>query len=216
MMYGETSQLLLLYAQAHNLQGGNIPEAQAGPMSRDQMISFRRTLPEREAVAFWLAWKTASRWADILALKKENFVAVGPLDLIVHWGATLKTSRATPFAPQTLACVIDTSPFFPTALRVLRSLRPDEHLTLLSTDQLRRLLRVHPPTATLSAHSIKRGALILLAQEAARGNLPAAVIPLIAKHKCPAADFPASTIRYVQDKASLARLLGTGKATRLL
>ncbi len=173
----------------------------------------------RLAMSIYLAWKTASRWADLLSLTKNNFVQYDPhrRQLIVEWG-DLKTNRRERFRSSMLTVVQeDNNPStLATFDRVIRSLRPGQPLCPMSTDQFRLFLHGSRATQQLGAHSIKRGAANRLMSFAASRRLDPRLVPLLLKHRDALHEFPASTLRYIDQKADLARALRTQEATRLL
>ena len=83
----------------------------------------------------------------------------------------------------------------------------------MTTEDLTRAFKAFPPSSKYTAHSPKRGAIDHLVRKAVEGRIPAAIIPMLAKHSWRLHDFPETTIRYVSDKPALARLLGTQDAT---
>jgi hypothetical protein len=101
--------------------------------------------------------------------------------------------------------------------RVLRKLKKEQPLTTTTTEQLRRFMRSLETTQSLTAHSIKRGAISVLVDAALEQRLhDPRLISLIAKHKDSLHSFPTATLRYVTDKVKLALILGTQHCTRLL
>ena len=173
----------------------------------------------RLAMALWTAWKTASRWDDVLGLRKTNFIEFDMTrnQVVIEWGTT-KTNRRQRFRASAFTGLQeDNQPATLQQLqRVVQRLRADTPLAPLTTAQLRRWMQQFPRTQQLTAHSIKRGALNVLAEQAAQGHFNPRLLALVAKHVDALHDFPSSTLRYVQDKAALARMLGTQDATRFL
>lgn len=175
----------------------------------------------RLALSLWLAWKTASRWADVAALSKKHFLEIDVTrrQVVVQWG-DLKTNRFKRFQatgltvielnedepPETLRCLQD----------LLRPLSPETIFCPMTTSQFRHWMQSFPRTRHLSAHSIKRGAIDQLITAAAAGKLDARLIPLVAKHQDQLHQFPSSTLRYGSRLPDLARALGTQNATRHL
>ncbi len=197
---------------------------QATPATKQQIITLMKSLKERQstshtrlALALFLAWKTASRWSDIVALKKKNVLEITATQAVIEWGET-KTTRRDRFRPTGWTVVEEKK--YPALLIELQQqldlMNDNEPLTTTTTAQLRQLFRSNPATQQLTAHSIKRGALDVLLTAAANKKLDPRLIPLLAKHKDCASQFPATTIRYLANKPNLARMLGTQKATKLL
>ena len=98
----------------------------------------------------------------------------------------------------------------------LMRMRPNAPITTTPTEGLVAHMSTLLPGEGYTAHSIKRGALNLLAKEAVAGNLDPRLLPLLAKHSDPATQYPATTLRYIQDKVALALMLGTQHAIILL
>ena len=197
---------------------------QARAISRDHVhLLIGSALTEdpsgRLSISLWLAWKTASRWSDILGLQRQNFLLfdLTANEVIIEWG-DLKTNRRQRFKTYSLTVVRELQhPHILQRLRqVVARLPPNTALAPLSTQQLRRWLTKTLPRELYTAHSIKRGAIDALVAAAIQGRLDPRMIPLIAKHKDELHQFPASTLRYVASRVNLARMLGTAQATQLL
>jgi hypothetical protein len=205
--------MLRLYMAGLRKLGAEAPTHQATPLPRDLMrriISATRD-PHTQAALF-LAWKTASRWADILTLTRESFVQLTPTQIVIEWSRTKTTSQGD-FNPWRWTVVHDEGSMAE-LVRTLRSLRRNQPLTTIPTAQVPQLLQRFGGDYT--AHSVKRGAVDHLVHEAVAGRLDQQLIPLLAKHQNVASQFPATTLRYVGDKVSLALMLGSQKATILL
>jgi hypothetical protein len=201
---------------------------QAQPASRAQMeflvsraLALRNDPTWRHAMSLYVAWKTASRWNDVVGLRKENFIAFDHArrQVVIEWGS-LKTNRRQRFKATMFTVVQeDVSPH---TLRLLehavRTLNTEEPLATKSTEQLRKWMRAFPTTRQLGAHSIKRGAADELMEAAAAEppRLDPRLIPLVLKHQDALHEYPASTLRYPSRKVAMARALGTQNATKLL
>jgi hypothetical protein len=122
-----------------------------------------------------------------------------------------KASKATPFREDLLVVVEDQKVHG--LLSFLMKLRTPT-LTDWPTTKLYNHLR--SKNLPYGASSIKRGAINVLVKCAAAGKLDPALIRILAKHKTATPLFPDTTVRYVEDRASLARAIGTQNATRLL
>lgn len=174
----------------------------------------------RLPLILYVVWKTASRWGDLQQLTKKSFLTQGtaPAEIVVEWGSGTKTTRFQPYIPSGWTMINEEKhPMMMQQLKnELRKMKKGEKFCTISTERIRRWLRADPATARLTAHSFKRGALQVLVDHAVAGELDPRLIPLIAKHKDDLHGFPSSTLRYVASKVSLAKMLGSGKATRLL
>jgi hypothetical protein len=207
--------MLRLYAGGLRRMGAAAPQHQAPPLSRNEVMTMLAAmLPSLQRVALWLAWKTASRWADIVPLRRRSFVVLRPDLLVVEW-ATTKTSNAGDFAAWRYTAVADPMPMT-WVVTLLNTMGPDLPLTSLTTEQVSTLLRRHCPTRHYTAHSLKRGALDHLVKEVIAGHLDLRYVPLLAKHRDPGTQFPATTLRYISEKEALALAMGTQHATLLL
>ena len=171
------------------------------------------TLPQSVRAGIFLAWKTASRWDDILGLTRQSFLLVSSLEIVVEWGK-LKTNRRQKRTVHSWTVVASDTPMNLLRRHVL-SLRADDPFVSTSTRQLIELLRSRT-SPRLTAHSFKKGAVDHLVRLAAAGQFDLRKLPQLAKHVDRANDFPASTLRYVSERIGLARSLGTQDATRLL
>jgi hypothetical protein len=200
------------------------PIRQAAPLPRSDMEKLLRTAwaedkSMRLPLTLWLCWKTCSRWSDIANLLKANFIHfdLPQHELVIEWG-DLKTNRRNRFKTYGLTVVREINHELMLLLlkKVVRKLPKDTPLSPMTTQQIRRWIRKALPISNYSAHSIKRGSLDILVEEAVAGNLDPRIIPIVAKHKDDLHDFPATTLRYISGKVALARMLRTAEATMLL
>jgi hypothetical protein len=212
--------VLDLLSTALSVQAAHEPLQQARPVSHE--LGLRALQQDRTGrlwAALWVAWKTASRWDDVIHLTRRSFILVDTeaKQVIVEWGLT-KSTRRQHFRPSSFTVIQDDTTFASiTQLQaVLSRLKKEQPLTMMTTAQLRTWFRTMPDAKHLTAHSIKRGAIDVLIRHAADGNLDARYIPLLAKHRDVQSEYPTTTLRYVSDKAAMARMLGTQHATRLL
>lgn len=206
-----------IYATA--LRGlGSVPTHQARPASHtsiDRMLMRASAESVRLQTAIFIAWKTASRWDEISRLTKESFILVTDQEIIVEWMNNTKTTRLDPWRSSTWT-VIKHPALMTHYVNVINSLQPEETLTPFSTTQFVDWLQKDPQTRSLTAQSIKRGALTLLVQFVIANQLDIALIPRMAKHKLSVDILPATTFRYLDDKISLARMMKTQDASILL
>lgn len=174
----------------------------------------------RLPLILYVVWKTASRWGDLQQLTKKSFLTQGTAaaEIVVEWGTGTKTTRFQPYNPSGWTMIVEEKhPMMMQQLKAeLRKMKKGERFCPITTERIRRWLRADPATARLTAHSFKRGALQVLVDKAVAGELDPRLIPLVAKHKDNLHGFPSSTLRYVGRKVSLAKMLGSGRATRLL
>lgn len=191
--------------------GANIPTDPATPATWDEVRVLMRQIPSL-AMQIWLMWKTASRWDDLSHLVKESFLVVSESEIIIRFGKT-KANPTMACKPTSLVHLLDKDPMV-WQTDFLRSLKPGEKLMKISREAfVSQIERVYPH---LSAHSFKKGANDALVREIELGNLEVRVLPLILKHSDKLHGFPENTLRYSSEPARFARILGTGRATRLL
>lgn len=217
---GHVTPIVQSYQSALRAVGGLIPQSQAVPATTQQVdrLLLRAVSEDRRLhTAIFLAFKTASRWDDVLGIKGSSIISNTTEEIIVDWRDRTKTTRADPFRASSWAVVRHQAPM-ETVSRVLAQLQPEEPLldpTQWETSRLVQWLRRDPSTETLTAHSFKRGAVVILAQKSCEGLLSLELIPRLAKHKT-ATDFTPTTLRYIADAAVAARLMRTQEATVLL
>jgi hypothetical protein len=207
--------LLRLVMSGLAARGAGIPTKQAPPISREELDSLIPRLPREYRVPTLLAWKAAARWADMLALTKASFLQLRPQEVIIRWGTT-KSTRLTPFAPTLWTVVEDPDPqrLMPLIHHVNQLPRPDSPFTTLTSHDFCRMasrLKVK-----WTAHSMKRGAVTHLIEQAAEGRVDPWIVARLAKHKAGLMEFPETTLRYAANDPATARMLGTQDATRLL
>ncbi len=201
---------LQLASRSFRAQGALVPFRQAPPLRRAQ-LDHPSLLPHR--LALLLAWKAAARWDEVQRLRlPESFVRIAVDEVIIDWGQATKATRLDPFRASRFAVLVGPSV---DEIFVLLSALPPGPVTSLPTGMLTSLLRAVFPAERPSAHSLKSGALDVLAGAAARGEITLAELSLLAKHKTGAEACP-TTLRYVRDTVTLARALGTQKLTALL
>jgi integrase len=207
---GQPTQTLAMLSAALRAQGALIPHRQARPATREAVKQLLPLLNRRDAAAIMLCWKTASRWSDVQRLLGRQVLRATAEEIVIDFSDRTKTSRSRPFAPQLL--VVVAGRWTAEIAAVLRQLRPNESLTTLTTHAVAELLA----PLRLTAHSLKRGALDVVATAVADGIVDASVLPLLARHHTESPLIQESVIRYVSNKVALARALGTQHATRLL
>lgn len=201
--------LLSLALRQSCAQGGLVAVRQAPPAKREH-LDHPMLVPHR--LGLLLAWKSASRWDEISRLYPEH-ILISQSDLIVDWGQSTKSSRLDPHRASRWTVIRGND--LPEITTLLKACSPQRPITSLSTTALTRLLRLAFPGEGLSAHSIKAGAVDVVARGVQAGALPLSTLHRLAKHAT-TNDPPATTLRYVRDHAVLARMLGTGEATQLL
>lgn len=189
--------------------GANVPTHQAIPWTKPAFLRWCGLQEASLQPALFLAWKTASRWDEIQRLVKEDIIVLTPESLVVKWGSHTKTSRCDPFQPHLYTHVV--GHLTAEIVSAVSRLRPHELLTCVSTQRLNQLLQ----GTGMSAHSIKRGAMTHLAPLVANGQLEVGLLSRLAKHQSQC-ELSNTTIRYLGDPVSTAKMLRTSEATNLL
>jgi hypothetical protein len=184
-------------------------------MTRADLETLLPRLPQEYRVPTLLAWKAAARWSDLLTLTKASFIQLQPHQVIIRWGTT-KSTRLTPFAPTLWTVVEDNDPqrLMPIIHFVNQLPQPQSPFTTLDAhnfDRVTSRLKVK-----WTAHSLKRGAVTHLIEQAAEGNVDPWIVARLAKHKAGLMEFPETTLRYAANDPATAVMLGTQAATRLL
>jgi hypothetical protein len=175
---------------------------------------------DRDEIATWLSWKTASRWDDMTHITGRMIVPRPqfPLQIIIRWGEGTKTSQAGKSlnAPHLWTVVVPNQEgwddqIFTRAKILLESLPQKQHLTTLTTAQASALLK--RVDNRLSAHSIKRGAVTHLFNQGA----PLELISRLAKHAAQTShNFSITTLGYGASDGQIALALKTQEVTKLL
>jgi hypothetical protein len=216
-------------------------ETSAPPITRDlvEQLLMGETHTDIKMVV-WLAWKTASRIAEVLALRKGSFLAATKTEgvLFFGWKGGLKTAKKMRqrWQIQNFCHLLDR--FHPELMEELENrvaILPNhaDNLFLVTHARVLEALKhnLPPPTPqshdsipplmavglAWSGHSIKNGALRHL-EVHMPGTTPNrdAIMSLMAKHKDPRFNRPGSTVRYLRAEPEQIRRAGTGVATLLL
>ena len=210
---GET---LDAYIQSLRKLSAKVPIRQAPPLTRAQFDQLMQILPEHVKWAFWVAWKTASRWGEcrLLSNKNTSFTALAD-EVVIDFKELTKGSATRPFRMDLIVLIKDDPQRISDFRRYLAKLRTAP-LTTWTTTHLTTFLRNTFPGSQLSAHSPKRGAMQLVMEAAAAGLIPLGLAAQIAKHLGGQVVLPDTTVRYTTDRVALARANGSGSVTRLL
>jgi integrase len=220
--FGIETPICSMYASGLRNSGALIPQNQARPATLDEMHKLARAAMDvrhghRLYAALFLAWKTASRWSEISRLRKDMFLEVSQQRIIISWRDQTKTTRADPFRPDSWAIVIH-DPAIP--LRVVQAIQElddqDQWLWSRTTEWFDRWAAKIVPG--LTAHSIKSGAVGVLAEAVVAQKLSQKLLSRIAKHKMTGDSETAATttIKYIRDPIVAAQMMQTDQATRLL
>jgi hypothetical protein len=197
---------------------------QALPMTRDALIQVIQDLPpEIHAPIFW-AWATCSRMSDIRNLTKRNLVNYSPEYILVIFERT-KTNWQAARRLDHLA-LVPKKHIPPSVIRYTAGLAKGDPLTTTTHRIAEALKRVKTSKTyvaefrkqsiqsvrdNFTLHSMKRGAIGHLWNQARRSKLDPELIPLAAKHTgLWASKIPASTIAYAPVLGHVAEAVGLG------
>jgi hypothetical protein len=209
---------------------------QALPMARAWMEAHWGTTDPHTQLGLWIAWKTASRWAEIHELVRGSFVALTNDDAVVHFGfqGRVKTARRqrTKNAIQHFVHLRARSDelrwmsALNTAIRRTPQGDPIFPKTTASMEAWLAQMPADPEMLTeceeehhlthYTCHSLKVGALRALAKLGEQGLVTQTAIGLLAKHKADASPLPKSTVGYLRRVPAMTRMGETGAATLLL
>ncbi|KAJ9447214.1 hypothetical protein DIPPA_18397 [Diplonema papillatum] len=179
---GVNSQPLKTLASALRGAGAAIPLSQAESIPRDTLLSWAMDQVSHVRLATLVAWKTASRWADVCMLTRRDFVLVTDDEVIVDWGVRPKGRTRNPFCVSKL--VVICGPLTNVIAMLVRGAGDFRQLTSVSTAQLARMWAGELRMCRYSAHSIKRGAVDHLLEAKSLGApFPEHLISRVAKHK---------------------------------
>ncbi|KAJ9473070.1 hypothetical protein DIPPA_33205 [Diplonema papillatum] len=178
---GVDSKPLKVLASVLRGDGASIPLSQAEGIPRETLISWaRRQVPHLRLAAF-VAWKTASRWAEVRLLTRPCFVLVSTTEVIIDWGTLPKGRSRNPYCLSKTAVIRGALTEEIAAL--VRGAGNFSPLTPVTTSQLDGMWAREPRMCRYSAHSIKRGAVDhLVCAKAAGAPFPEHLISRLAKH----------------------------------
>jgi hypothetical protein len=222
--------------------GGLTTPTQALPIDRHQVALLMSTAPSPWLrLAFWLAYKTASRWGEIFLLTRASFLVATPSELVISWTAE-RDETETPgtksahraggkYATRFYTQVLDVEPMewqatllnsvtrggkkklFPWTTAMIDVILKQIPLS----EYQQELVRYHGKRTHLSAHSFKMGADEVMLQAIVDGRLDKAAKAVMLKHKAFAdMETPEVSVRYGAHNPNQGRINGTGRATRLL
>lgn len=205
---------LLTYGAALRSVGAAIPQHQALPIPRQLLLDWAFRQERSLRLATLLAWKTASRWGDVINLSRKQVIFLSPREIILDFFTNPKGRRADPFKPSRWAVI--TGPLTEEIYDLIRARGEFSKLTGVTTAQLDAIWR-RGELRDYSAHSIKRGAISHLFQAAAAGApIDLVALSCLAKHTTVTSLVSSTTLRYGADGVALARVLGTGRVTTFL
>lgn len=214
---GFTVTPLHTVAAALRAQGAAIPMHQAEPIEKSTLMSWAKRQDIRTYIATCIAWKTASRWAEVRDLTRRHFIKLTPSEVIIDWFRLPKGRNVDPFTPSRFAVIRgDLTDIIASTIPTLLS-DDATKLTDMLASEIDAIWANHDTMKRYGAHSIKAGALSYLTERAAERKLDPLLISVLGKHQHTNV-LAKMTNRYVHRKSSLAlaELYRTGEATILL
>ncbi len=195
------------------------PLTQAQPLSLQQLQMMLQKYPHISNQLL-MAWKSASRIDEIRSLRTTQIVQAteGPTgSIVIDWGAMTKTSAMAPHQAHLLIEIRPPTTGGPPINELVLYLKHKmgTNQPVFTENQIQQLITALQAEG-LTGHSVKAGAITALAKAAAQGQIPVQLLPLIAKHSQQVPPLPQSTVRYIRDRATLAKALGTGAATSVI
>jgi hypothetical protein len=159
--------------------GALTPIKQATPILRT-FLDHPDLRPHRLAVL--IAWKTASRWDEVLRLSRSSCTILpetvtDPARILIDWDNRTKASRTNPHRASRWTII--EGPFTDEISAKLLPLAPTAPITLLSTAQIDRILLPHG----YSAHSFKAGAMNHITRQLPPGQDSEVLLARLAKHQ---------------------------------
>lgn len=200
-------------------ESAKIPIRQVEALTWLDLSRFLASLPMPLRWMVWLAWKTSSRWEEIMALDPSDVLSSvinGLLRVVIDFSWKTKSSKTRPFRPDMLVNLQDKKMRHKKFLEWTMTRRPHEPFTTVTADELRTMLRKFFPGRYLGTVSLKAGAITHLHMEAALGRIPLPTVIALAKHQTDLRTVPDHHVRYGRNKVALAVALGSGAATLLL
>ena len=207
------------WSSAVTIEAGQVPIRQVDALSKSQHRYFIAKYGNNYW-AKWLSWKLNSRWGEIMALTKNDFIGPllinGEISYAVNFAEKTKASKKRPYRPDMLVHLRDTTTDMNNFRTWISALKKYQHIATLTTTQVRLELQECFPDKHMGATSLKAGATTHLTKMAARGLIPTELVAQMAKHQGTIQKLPDTTVRYGRNKAALAIMMGSGAATVLL
>jgi hypothetical protein len=111
-----------------------------------------------------VAWKAASRIAEVLLLTKAAFKIVDDHNVVISWGQDTKGTRVNPYAEYMVVWLA--GDLVPQIIQAVRAARPGRLFRWTKTSEVTRLL-----PRPYTGHSFKHGAAAVLLDAVADGEL---------------------------------------------
>jgi hypothetical protein len=196
----------------------------AAPMMPETLQRILKDRCDSLSIALVIAMKTASRWDDVVSLRRRQVLLVSTSEMLISF---VKTKANKKNLPRVDHCVIATFQRIPPWVE--KFLTRGEPQDLLFKDlswetAVARLRLAPPPVASSNAfgterpawttHSMKRGAITVLWEAAAEGLVDVKTVVLVAKHKGLAnIEVPSHTVGYTSKTYAVAKAMNTHVAT---
>jgi len=191
--------ILADYQESLKKSGALLAQHQAIPAERGDIEAAVALVEEREAVGLMMAWLTSSRVGEMPPLTRDCFEEKGD----GLWVVTFPYHKGDPYRLGT-ALPVYFGVWRARLEKWLHSLRPGEQFTSLITARAAAILnRVREG---LSAHSVKRGALVTML----RAGVPLSIIQIMAKHK------DLETLLTYLPRGEVVLAMGVSEASRVL
>ena len=203
-----------MYLRAIKTAFGLRPSSSARPLTPEEVYRILETLPPPVQLVFFIAWKTASRWADVKALCPMDVIPISPYEAAICFPIT-KATYMRPFRPDLLVHLVSSFPITGLLAQMSR-LQPHKPITKMTTAQLNKAMRAALRDPTVSSRCVKKGACDHLMKHVAQGRLPIEVVGRLLKHAKTPQIIGDTSVRYSTDKATMAVAMGSGQATVLL
>jgi integrase len=214
---GWERQELLNLASALRAQGAEIPIEPAVPLLKEDLVRWLRSINDPMlALTAMLAWKTASRWGEMVGLTISHFPVIENHEVIVSWSTLPKGRRKNPYKPSMYTVI--RGEWTQEIAELLRRVPNHHPFCPWTTDKLDSELKDVPFMSQYTGHSFKRGAATHLVKEAERRGIEfnATDFSILLKHETTYDLLTSSDLRYTEAGPSLARMLGTQRVTMLL
>lgn len=206
------------------------------PLSRQMALQLIAITPMSFKAGIWLAWKTASRWADVMTLRAKHLQLIRvperrkKLMLLVTFPTSKANPEGSPRADHIV--LISDSKGIPPFVQEAARQSPEEFVIKARRAMVQAFLRaaqIRPEyhqqfrrpgvifNKKLSLHSIKMGAVDCLWQAAANGILSPQQVTTLSKHmNSLALEIPAYATGYCPRPYLLALAHGTDVSTQCL
>ena len=203
-----------MYLRAIKTAFGLRPSSSARPLTPEEVYRILDALPPPIQLVFFIAWKTASRWADAKALCPADIIPINQYEAAICFPIT-KATYMRPFRPDLLVHLVHRFPITELLAQMSR-MNPCKPITNITTSGLNTLMRRILNDKSVSTRCIKKGAADLLVRRVAEGRLQLDTVGRLLKHAKTPQLIHDTSVRYTTDKATMAIAMGSGVATFLL